>query len=385
MAEKFAAAGMSLFGYGALAELAPFLQREEIKKALIVTDASINKLGLLKPVQEALENGGSGYIVFDGVMPNPTLQNVNDGVKLVADNHCDAIVAVGGGSANDCAKAIRILEANGGELRDYMGGNRPKKKGKYLIAVNTTAGTGSEVSRAFLISDEKEKRKLIFKDDYAMPDIAVNDVQLMMDLPASITAQTGMDALTHAIEGYISKGRFALTDLLARDAMKLIYDNLETAVQEPHNKKARENMSLGQYLAGLSFGSSGLGLVHAMAHQLGAGYHLAHGLCNAILLPVVMEYDLAYCPRELAEIARLLNPDECVKKSDEECAAYAVKIINELSDKLGTKIWLEDLGVKEDDLPYLAERSLEDGCILTAPQIPEKEEIIKLFKKVMRS
>lgn len=385
MAEKFAAAGMSLFGYGSLMELVPFLQRQEIQKALIVTDASINKLGLLKPVQEALKEGGAECIVFDGVMPNPTLENVNDGVKLMTDNGCDAIVAVGGGSANDCAKAIRILEANGGELRDYMGGNRPKKKGKYLIAVNTTAGTGSEVSRAFLISDEKEKRKLIFKDDYAMPDIAVNDVQLMMDLPASITAQTGMDALTHAIEGYISTGRFTLTDLLARDAMRLIYDNLETAVREPHNKKARENMSLGQYLAGLSFGSSGLGLVHAMAHQLGAGYHLAHGLCNAILLPVVMEYDLAYCPKELAEVARLLDSKRCAGKSEEECAAYAVQIVNELSDRVGTKVWLEDLGVKEEDLPHLAERSLEDGCILTAPKIPEKEEIIKLFEKVMRS
>lgn len=385
MAEKFAAAGMSLFGYGSLMELVPFLQRQEIQKALIVTDASINKLGLLEPVQEALKEGGAECIVFDGVMPNPTLENVNDGVKLMTDNGCDAIVAVGGGSANDCAKAIRILEANGGELRDYMGGNRPKKKGKYLIAVNTTAGTGSEVSRAFLISDEKEKRKLIFKDDYAMPDIAVNDVQLMMDLPASITAQTGMDALTHAIEGYISTGRFTLTDLLARDAMKLIYDNLETAVREPHNKKARENMSLGQYLAGLSFGSSGLGLVHAMAHQLGAGYHLAHGLCNAILLPVVMEYDLAYCPKELAEVARLLDSKRCAGKSEEECAAYAVQIVNELSERVGTKVWLEDLGVKEEDLPHLAERSLEDGCILTAPKIPEKEEIIKLFEKVMRS
>lgn len=385
MAEKFAAAGMSLFGYGSLDDLAPFLQREGVRKALIVTDASINKLGLLKPVQAALEKGGAESVVYDGVMPNPTLENVDDGVRLMKDNGCDAIVAVGGGSANDCAKAIRILEANGGELRDYMGGNRPKKKGKYLIAVNTTAGTGSEVSRAFLISDEKEKRKLIFKDDYAMPDIAVNDVQLMMNLPASITAQTGMDALTHAIEGYISTGRFTLTDILAKDAMQLIYDNLETAVKEPQNKDAREKMSLGQYLAGLSFGSSGLGLVHAMAHQLGAGYHLAHGLCNAILLPVVMEYDLTYCPKELAEIARLLDAETCAGKSEAECAAYAVQIVNELSERVGTKIWLEDLGVKEEDLPHLAQRALEDGCILTAPKIPGKEEIIELFKKVMRS
>lgn len=385
MAEKFAAAGMSLFGYGALADLAPFLKRNTIKKVLIVTDASISKLGLLKPVQTALMDGGAESVVFDGVMPNPTLENVSAGVKLMKDNECDGIVAVGGGSANDCAKAIRILEANGGELRDYVGGNKAKEKGKYLIAVNTTAGTGSEVSRAFLISDEKEKRKLIFKDDYAMPDIAVNDVQLMMNLPASITAQTGMDALTHAIEGYISTGRFALTDLLAEDAIKLIYDNLELVVQEPHNKIAREKMSLGQYLAGLSFGSSGLGLVHAMAHQLGAEYHLAHGLCNAILLPVVMDYDLNYCPERFAEIARILDADKCIGKNSEECAFYAVELVDKLSEKVGTKVWLDDLGVKEEDLSHLAERALEDGCILTAPHIPEKEEIIKLFKKVMRS
>ena len=268
-----------------------------------------------------------------GVMPNPTLENVNDGVKLMTDNGCDAIVAVGGGSANDCAKGDSY---SGGKRRgtQRLYGREPaEEKRKISDRSQYNAGTGSEVSRAFLISDEKEKRKLIFKDDYAMPDIAVNDVQLMLDLPASITAQTGMDALTHAIEGYISTGRFTLTDLLARDAMKLIYDNLETAVREPHNKKARENMSLGQYLAGLSFGSSGLGLVHAMAHQLGAGYHLAHGLCNAILLPVVMEYDLAYCPKELAEVARLLDSKRCAGKSEEECAAYAVQIVNELSER----------------------------------------------------
>lgn len=332
-----------------------------------------------------LKKAGADYVVYDEVMPNPTLKNVDDGVVVMKEEQCDAIVAVGGGSANDCAKAIKLLEANGGALTDYATGKRPEKKGKLLIAVNTTAGTGSEVSRAYLITDEKKKRKLIFKDDHAMPDIAVNDIQLMMDLPAPITAQTGMDALTHAVEAYISTGKFPLTDLLARDAVRLIVENLETAVREPHNKTARENMSLGQFLAGLSFGSAGLGLVHAMAHQLGAQFHLSHGLCNAILLPAVMEYDLPWCVKEFSELAELIDPEWCRGKTPEICAEHAVALVNALSARVGTRIPLVELGIHEQDLPELAEHTLEDGCITTAPMIPDKETVIKLFKKVMRN
>lgn len=384
MIEKFAAVGMSLFGYGSLEGAVPFLQREKIQKMLIVTDASINRLGLLEPVKEVITRAGAKYEVYDGVLPNPTIKNVEEGLNKMKESGCDSIAAVGGGSANDCAKAIRILEANGGSIKDYTGGGKARKKGKYLMAVNTTAGTGSEVSRAFLVSDEVEKRKLIFKDDYALPDLAVNDVQLMMKLPASITAQTGMDALTHAIESYISCSRFKLTNILAEDAVRLIIGSLEKAVTHPDDREARVNMALGQYLAGLSFGSAGLGLVHAMAHQIGATYHLPHGLCNAALLPVVMEYDCRYCTKEFAALAHIVAPEKCGKKNEKEKAWLAVETIKMLSCRVGTYIGLEELGVLEKDVKELARRATEDGCILTSPKIPEKKEIEELFRKAMK-
>lgn len=381
MIEKFAAASMSLFGYGSLDGMKPFLQREGIHKALIVTDASIHKLGLLDPVTKVLQDADITYVIYDEVMPNPTLENVNGGVACMKENGCDAIIAVGGGSANDCAKAIRILEANGGKIQDYAGGNRSRVKGKYLVAINTTAGTASEVSRAYLISNEQEKVKIICKDDYAMPDLAVNDIQLMMKLPGKLTAQTGMDALTHAIEAYISSSGFALTNILALDAIKLITGNLEKAVQEPDNQEARANMSLGQYLAGLSFGSSGLGLVHAMAHQIGAVYHLPHGLCNAVLLPYVMEYDYPWCKQQFAEIAELLDRVWCEGKTQDEKAQYALKYVRDLSGRVGTDIPLRDLGIPKEDIPDLAARSFADGCINTSPKMPDLQDVISIFEK----
>lgn len=381
MIERFAAASMSLFGYGSLEGMKPFLYREGIRRALIVTDESIHKLGLLSPVTKVLDESGVSYIIYDEVSPNPTIENVNSGFIRMKEHQCDAIIAVGGGSANDCAKAIRILEANGGNIKDYVGNNKSSVKGKYLIAINTTAGTASEVSRAYLISNEAEKVKLIYKDDYAMPDLAINDIQLMMDLPEKLTAQTGMDALTHAIESYISSTRFTLTNILALDAIKLITENLEIAVQQPHAKEARANMSLGQYLAGLSFGSAGLGLVHAMAHQIGAMYHLPHGLCNAVLLPYVMEYDYPYCKKQFAEIAELLDSIWCSDKTEEEKAQYTIDYVKHLSIQVGTKVSLKDLGVQREDIPLLAERTFEDGCIASSPKIPAREEVIQLFEK----
>lgn len=384
MIERFAAASMSLFGYGSLEGMKPFLHREGIRSALIVTDASIHKLGLLDPVTKVLDESNVTYVIYDEVNPNPTIENVNGGVARMKENQCDAIIAVGGGSANDCAKAIRILEANGGKIEDYVGGNKSRVKGKYLIAINTTAGTASEVSRAYLISNEAERIKLIYKDDYAMPDLAINDIQLMMDLPGKLTAQTGMDALTHAIESYISSTRFTLTNILALDAIKLITENLEIAVRQPHEREGRANMSLGQYLAGLSFGSAGLGLVHAMAHQIGAMYHLPHGLCNAVLLPYVMEYDYPYCKKQFAEIAQLLDSEWCDSRTEDEQAQYAIEYVKKLSARVGTRVSLKELGILQEDIPLLAERTFEDGCIASSPKIPTKEEVVRLFEKAWK-
>lgn len=383
MGNKFAAAPMSLFGYGARKELPALLLREQVKNALVVTDKSLVSLGISQKVVEVLEAADIRTAVYDEVQANPTLSQVMNGVQMLNRCRCDCIVAVGGGSANDCAKAIRVLEAGGGRLEDYQGGNKSPRRGKQLVAVNTTAGTGSEVSRAYLINDTRAKRKLIFKDDYAMPDIAVNDTELMMGLPAQITGQTGMDALTHAIESLTSTGHNLLTDILAKDAITLIYENLPEAAEHPDSLKARDAMAYGQYLAGLSFGNAGLGLVHAMAHQLGGTYNLPHGLCNAILLPLVMEFNIEAAKEAYAEIARLLAPDACRLRPTEEQAAHAVELVRRLSERVGTNMTLTSLGVKEGDLAQLAAKALEDGCMASTPRQPDQEQIIQLYRQAM--
>ncbi|MGL5151279.1 MAG: iron-containing alcohol dehydrogenase [Clostridium sp.] len=383
MINTFAAAPMSVFGYGARKQLIPLLKREDVKKALIVTDKVLNEIGIVSKITEVLDEAEIKYSIYKDVTPNPTIENVEDGSKMYGEENCDFIVAIGGGSANDCAKAINVLISNGGNIRDYQGGNKSKNKGKLLVAVNTTAGTASEISRAYLISDEKEKRKLIFKDDYAMPSIAVNDTELMMGLPKSITAQTGMDALTHAIEGLVSKNSSVLTNILAIKAIELIYNSLPIVVEDLNNVEARDAMAYGQYIAGLSFGNAGLGMVHAMAHQLGATYHLPHGLCNAVLLPEVMKFNKEACIKDFALIADTIKPVEAINMSDEEKASFAVSLIQELSKKVGTAVPLTEMGVMEEDFNILAEKSLQDGCIFTSPVMPTKEEIINIFKILM--
>lgn len=378
---KFAAAPITLFGRGCRRQLPDLLRREGVKKALIVTDASLEKLGIRAMVTDALE--GFSFAVFSGVCPNPTLENVRDGLAIYQKEGCDFIVAVGGGSANDCAKAIGVLAANGGELKDYQGPNKSKVRIPFLVAVNTTAGTASEVSRAYLITDEEARRKLIFKDDFAMPDIAVDDTDLMMGLPASITAQTGMDALTHAIESYCATSRTPLTDMLAEDAMHLIWKWLPAAVQDGSNEEARDGMALGQYLAGLSFGNAGLGLVHAMAHQLSAVYHMGHGLSNAVLLPTVLEYYRQTVPGVIGRIARVLAPEQCAGQSAEACDTLAVGLVLQLSQRIGTDIPLSRLGVTRDSFGEMADKALLDGCLATAPSIPDRETICSLYERAL--
>lgn len=378
---KFAAAPITLFGRGCRRQLPDLLRREGVKKALIVTDASLEKLGIRAMVTDALE--GFSFAVFSGVCPNPTLENVRDGLTIFRQEGCDFIVAVGGGSANDCAKAIGVLVANGGELKDYQGPNKSKVRIPFLVAVNTTAGTASEVSRAYLITDEEARRKLIFKDDFAMPDIAVDDTDLMMGLPASITAQTGMDALTHAIESYCATSRTPLTDMLAEDAMHLIWEWLPAAVQDGGNEEARDGMALGQYLAGLSFGNAGLGLVHAMAHQLSAVYHMGHGLSNAVLLPTVLEYYRQTVPGVIGRIARVLAPEQCAGQSAEACDTLAVGLVLQLSQRIGTDIPLSRLGVTRDSFDEMADKALLDGCLATAPSIPDRETICSLYERAL--
>lgn len=381
---KFAAAPMSLFGFGCLNELPALLRREGLSHALLVTDEGLWKCGVAKAVGEVLETAGFSVEVFHGVTPNPTLQNVEDCRSAYKAAGCDCLVAVGGGSACDCAKAVRTVLAGGGSLEQYQGGNKAPRRGPFLVAVNTTAGTGSEVSRAFLITDPAQQRKLIFKDDYAMPDIAVDDEALMMGLPSALTAQTGMDALTHAMESLCSTGSTLMTETLALDAVRLTGQWLEKAVTNPEDRGARHAMACAQYLAGLSFGSAGLGLVHAMAHQLGALYNLPHGLCNAVLLPAVLRSYVDVCPEALAKAAAALMPD--VRFSGAKEAAHgAVDCIEGLSRRIGTHVGLETLGAREEDLPQLVRQALEDGCLASAPVQPDAQQVETLYRSVWKN
>lgn len=383
MTTKFAGVPISLFGAGAIKEIIPLIKREKVKKALIVTDVVLNKIGIVKKVTNVLDNAFIDYKVFDEVVPNPTIKNVNDGLKIFKDNKCDFLIAVGGGSANDCAKAINMLTTNNKDIKFYEGANKAINKGHLLVAINTTAGTGSETSRAFLINDEKEQKKLIFKDDYAMPNIAVNDTELMVNLPKDITAQTGMDALTHSIESLVSKNNFLLTDILAIKAIEIIYINLPKVVDEPTNMAARKSMSYAQYIAGLSFGSAGLGLVHSMAHALGAVYNLPHGLCNAILLPQVMEFYKKHCVQQFSNIAKIIATKECLNKTEQQMTEITIKLIRDLSTYVGTNIPLSKIGVLKDDIELLTLKTLNDGCILSSPILPTKDEVMNIFKELM--
>ena len=314
------------------------------------------------------------------VRPNPTKNNVYEALALYRKENCDFIIGLGGGSANDCSKAVGILVSNGGKLEDYVGLNKSKQAAPLIMLVNTTAGTASEISRAYLISDEKKQEKLIFKDIHALPYCAFNDPELMTGLPAQITASTGMDALTHALESYVCTGKYPLSQKLAIAAIELVFDNLREVIDNPSSIELRENMIYAQSLAGMAFCNSGVGLVHAIAHQLGAVYNLPHGLCNAILLPHVMQYNRRVCEDEYAQLARRLFAEKCKNKSTEECAELMIQEVLRLSNDVGTVVRLRDISVKESDYLLLAEKSLADGNIYKNPIMPSLEDVVEILR-----
>lgn len=379
---EFACAPIALMGPGSLAELPRKLARLGVRRALVVTDAGLVACGVVARVTEALEGSGIAAPVYADVTPNPTIEEVEAGAAAYRSQSCDALVAVGGGSANDCAKAVRARLAGMGQLNDPAVPKQMPARGPVLVAVNTTAGTGSEVSRAYLVTDTAARRKLIFKDDFAMPDVAVDDCDLMMGLPPALTAWTGMDALTHAIEAYVSSRHFLMTDVLALDAIRLIARYLPAAVHDGGSVEARDAMATAQYLAGMSFGSAGLGLVHAMAHQFGALYDVPHGLANAIILPEVMAFYLDTCPERLADIACALDPSLAGVPVG-EAAQAAVERVREMLVDLSVDAGRITSAYQEADLPRLTAQALEDGCIATSPKLPNAAEVEELFKQTM--
>lgn len=375
---------VSFIGAGALKMAGPKIQSMSFKKPLIVTDKGIRKAGLLEPVLQTLktEAGITDVAVFDDVKPNPTVSNVNAGLEMLSKQGCDSILSLGGGSPQDCAKGIAIVKTNGGKIEDYEGLDMAKKQQFPLIAVNTTAGTASEITRFAVITDEKRHVKMVITTDMCTPLIAVNDAELMFKQPKALTAATGMDALTHAVEAYVSKFASPVTDACALQAIRLIRKHLVKATFHGNDVEAREGMSYAEYLAGMAFNSAGLGYVHAMAHQMGAVYDLPHGVCNAILLPHVEEFNKTVAGARLGDVAEALGV-KTSGMSQAQAADAAVSAIRQLSKEVEIPAGFKQLGAKEEDLPRLADAALKDVCSLFNPREGTKEDIIQIYKNAL--
>jgi alcohol dehydrogenase len=366
-------------GKQTLASAMAYVSGFGFKKAIIVTDAELNKTPIVPKVADALKGVGVESVVFDGAQPNPTITNVEAGLKIQKDNACDCVVSVGGGSAHDCAKGIALVAANGGGIADYEGVNKSKKPQLPLIAINTTAGTASEMTRFCIITDESRSVKMAIVDYNVIPTLSINDSELMMGKPPALTAATGMDALTHAIEAYVSTGASHITDACALKAISLIAGNLKKAVDNGKDEAARENMAYAQFLAGMAFSNASLGYVHAMAHQLGGIYNLPHGVCNAILLPHVERFNCKVAAARLKHCAAELGVDVS-GMSDEQGANSCIDAIVSLSKSINIPAGLKDIGAKEEDIDRLATNALKDACGFTNPIQASHEEIVGIFK-----
>ena len=373
---------LSLIGPGALKDLGEELKELSYKRALFVTDKILVEIGVAKKVIDILDSSEIEVVVFDNVQPNPTVKNVNNGLKLLKENNCDVIITLGGGSPQDCGKAIGILATNGGDIKDYDGVHKSKKPSLPIVAINTTAGTASEVTINYVITDVENHIKMVMVDKNCLVSIAVNDPELMLGKPASLTAATGMDALTHAIESYVTNGAFHWSDALALEAIKLIASSLEEAVHNGSNLEARSKMAWGQFIAGQSFSNAGLGFVHSLAHQLGGMYDLPHGVANAILLPHVERFNIPACTHKLKKVARAMGV-EVSDKTDLEGANAAIKAIEKLSKAVGIPAGLKELGVKEEDFKLMGQHALEDVCTGGNPRAVTLEDAIAIYKAAM--
>lgn len=370
----------SIMGEGALTGAVAQIAALGHTKALIVTDAVLVKVGAVKALTDVLDRAGMSYAVYDGCEPNPTCSQVQEGANIVKTQNCDFIISFGGGSPHDCAKAIGLVATNGGDIRDYEGLDKSTKPMMPMVAVNTTAGTAAEMTRFCIITDETRHVKMAIVDWRVTPSLAVNDPKLMVGMPKALTAATGMDALTHAIEAYVSIASTPVTDASALHAIKLISTYLPQAVEDGQNMKARDMMAYAEFLAGMAFNSAGLGYVHAMAHQLGGMYNLPHGVCNAVLLGPVQAYNARYVPELFIDIANALGFTE-VGEDKTKAVRVVLKSISALKNRVGIPKDLKALNVKPEDFPTLADNAMKDACGLTNPHQPTKDEVIELFQR----
>ena len=381
---KFVLNETSYFGKGAREELPREIKDRGFKKVLVVTDKALFEVGVTARVTEVLDKAGIKYTVYSEVKPNPTIKNVLDGVEKCKEFGADVIVAVGGGSSIDTAKGISILMTNPDRMDvvSLNGASNTKNKGLPLIALPTTSGTAAEVTINYVITDEERKIKMVCVDPHDIPILAIVDSDLMASMPKSIAASTGMDALTHAVEGYITKAHNTMSDMFHMKAIQLIFENLPAAVNEK-DEKAIENMGLAQYIAGMGFSNVGLGIVHSMAHQLGAVYDTPHGVANAILLPTVMRFNGAVCADRFREILVNIGRPDAAHLNDQDVINTFVWMIEELSKKVGITMRVKDTGCKEEDLSMLADKAMQDPCKPGNPREVSKEDFIRLFREAM--
>ena len=382
MAKRFVLNETSYHGKGAIAEIANEIIARGYKKAFVCSDPDLIKFNVTQKVLGVLDNAFIAYEVYSDIKPNPTIQNVQTGVNAFKQSQADCIVAVGGGSSIDTAKAIAIIANNPefADVRSLEGVAPTKNKCVPIIAVPTTAGTAAEVTINYVITDAEKDRKMVCVDVHDIPVVAVIDPDMMSSMPKGLTAATGMDALTHAIEGYITLGAWELSDMFHITAIKIISENLRSAVK--NEQAGREGMALGQYVAGMGFSNVGLGLVHSMAHPLGALYDTPHGVANAIILPVVMEYNAPATGEKYRDIAVAMGVEEAKKMPIDEARKAAISAVRKLSEDVGIPANLKDI-VKKEDLDFLAKSAYADACRPGNPRETSVEEIKKLYESML--
>ena len=372
----------SYHGAGAIQEIAAEAKNRGFRKAFVCSDRDLIKFGVTGKVLKVLDDAGLAYEVYSNIKANPTIENVQTGVAAFQASGADYIVAIGGGSSMDTAKAIGIIIANPefADVRSLEGTAPTKNPSVPIIAVPTTAGTAAEVTINYVITDVEKKRKFVCVDTHDIPVVAVIDPEMMSSMPKGLTASTGMDALTHAIEGYITKGAWEMTDMFHLKAIEIISRTLRGAVE--NTKEGREGMALGQYIAGMGFSNVGLGIVHSMAHALGAVYDTPHGVANAILLPTVMEYNAPATGEKYREIARAMGVEGVDQMTQEEYRKAAVDAVRKLSQDVGIPADLKEIA-KEEDVQFLSESAYADACRPGNPRDTSVEEIAALYRSLM--
>lgn len=385
MANRFVLNNISYHGKGAIDEIAGEIQRRGYKKAFVCSDPDLVKFGVTAKVTDKLDAAGIEWALYDAIKPNPTIQNVKDGVEAYKASGADMIVTIGGGSSMDTAKGIGIIVTNP-EFEDVVSleGVAPTKNhAVFTIAVPTTAGTAAEVTINYVITDPEKVRKFVCVDVNDIPDVAVVDPDMMASMPASLTAATGMDALTHAIEGYTTAGAWELSDMFHLKAIELISKNLRDAVAEAKTGEpgpGREGMALGQYVAGMGFSNVGLGIDHSMAHTLSAHYDTPHGVACAMLLPIAMEYNKPVVTERLADVARAMDVDTAGMSAD-EAADAAIAAVRQLSADINIPTCCE--AMKEEEIDQLADDAMADACFPGNPREADHAAVVELFRKVL--